>query len=339
MNYLEFAQKVKAKYPDYSDMDDRELAEKMVAKYPDDYSDVTFDATVPLRGAEPEGMKYTPSWEGKVTGQPEPKKEWSKGIFPTAGDIPKEGWGKVIRPLMGTAEGLDVLKRGLAHITGQGDIKDPEANIWAKPRQALRNYLEKKKGEVGEEKTTYTIGLPPQYGGVQTRTITKKEDLEFQKQMGDALFDIVGDPLIVKNMITGIFKQIGKISPKKIVGAGARGLTKIPEETLTKYSTKKGRLEMAKSYGKEAATGDAMVRQVYKQKLPEEALVNTFIEQADDIPLKPIIDKLEEAKKGIKFKKTNQDAINAIDNLIEDYTQYGKKVTQGIKTGIRLCSW
>lgn len=42
MNYKEFSGKIKSKYPDYSDMDDRELAQKMVAKYPE-YSDVTFD--------------------------------------------------------------------------------------------------------------------------------------------------------------------------------------------------------------------------------------------------------------------------------------------------------
>lgn len=43
MNYNEFAQKIKAKYPDYSDMDNLELAKKMVSKFPDDYGDVTFE--------------------------------------------------------------------------------------------------------------------------------------------------------------------------------------------------------------------------------------------------------------------------------------------------------
>lgn len=42
MDYNEFAEKIKAKYPDYSDMDNRTLAQKMVAKFPE-YSDVTFD--------------------------------------------------------------------------------------------------------------------------------------------------------------------------------------------------------------------------------------------------------------------------------------------------------
>ncbi len=48
MNYNEFAQKIKTKYPEYNDMDNRELAQKMVAKYPKEYSDVSFDENVSL---------------------------------------------------------------------------------------------------------------------------------------------------------------------------------------------------------------------------------------------------------------------------------------------------
>lgn len=43
MDYKEFSTKIKAKYPQYNDMDDRELAQKMIAKYPQ-YKDVTFDS-------------------------------------------------------------------------------------------------------------------------------------------------------------------------------------------------------------------------------------------------------------------------------------------------------
>ena len=54
MNYNDFAEKIKAKYPEYADMDNRELAQKMVAKFPDEYSDVVFD--------EPKkGIDITPS--------------------------------------------------------------------------------------------------------------------------------------------------------------------------------------------------------------------------------------------------------------------------------------
>lgn len=44
MDFNEFADKIKTKYPDYADMDNRELAQKMVAKFPNDYGDVTFGA-------------------------------------------------------------------------------------------------------------------------------------------------------------------------------------------------------------------------------------------------------------------------------------------------------
>lgn len=43
MNYIDFAKKVKTKYPEYNDMDDRDLAERLVKKYPE-YSDITFES-------------------------------------------------------------------------------------------------------------------------------------------------------------------------------------------------------------------------------------------------------------------------------------------------------
>lgn len=43
MNYNEFAEKIKAKYPDYKDVDNRVLAEKMIEKHPDYKGVVEFD--------------------------------------------------------------------------------------------------------------------------------------------------------------------------------------------------------------------------------------------------------------------------------------------------------
>ena len=54
MDYNEFSEKIKAKYPQYKDMDNKELAQRMVAKYPQ-YSDITFDETVthnPRKGVD-----------------------------------------------------------------------------------------------------------------------------------------------------------------------------------------------------------------------------------------------------------------------------------------------
>jgi hypothetical protein len=55
MNYNEFADKIKTKYPQYKDMDNRQLAERMIAKYPQ-YKDVTFDDI-----EESKGIDLTPS--------------------------------------------------------------------------------------------------------------------------------------------------------------------------------------------------------------------------------------------------------------------------------------
>lgn len=43
MNYNEFAQKIKIKYPQYADMDDLELTQKMIAKYPEYKEQVVFE--------------------------------------------------------------------------------------------------------------------------------------------------------------------------------------------------------------------------------------------------------------------------------------------------------
>ncbi len=42
MNYIEFSQSIKKKYPEYNDIDDLELAKKIVTKYPE-YNDIIFD--------------------------------------------------------------------------------------------------------------------------------------------------------------------------------------------------------------------------------------------------------------------------------------------------------
>lgn len=42
MDYKEFSQKIKQKYPEYNEIEDLDLAKKVIAKYPE-YSDITFD--------------------------------------------------------------------------------------------------------------------------------------------------------------------------------------------------------------------------------------------------------------------------------------------------------
>lgn len=65
MDYNEFAERIKNKYPEYKEMNNKELAQRMVAKYPE-YNDVTFDepseTTKVLEGAV-EKRRYLPGQE------------------------------------------------------------------------------------------------------------------------------------------------------------------------------------------------------------------------------------------------------------------------------------
>lgn len=66
MDYNEFSEKIKAKYPQYKDMDNRELAQRMVAKYPQ-YSDVTFDDMVTTKPQQ--GLHWLSQDEIKTNAQ------------------------------------------------------------------------------------------------------------------------------------------------------------------------------------------------------------------------------------------------------------------------------
>lgn len=58
MDYKEFSAKIKSKYPQYKDLDDRELAEKVIAKYPEYKNQVTIENLSPNIK---KGIDITPS--------------------------------------------------------------------------------------------------------------------------------------------------------------------------------------------------------------------------------------------------------------------------------------
>ncbi|MCQ2957300.1 MAG: hypothetical protein MJ180_00185 [Candidatus Gastranaerophilales bacterium] len=59
MDYNEFSERIKTKYPQYKDIDNRELAQKFVDKYPTYANQVSFDE--PLKGGIQETIDLTPS--------------------------------------------------------------------------------------------------------------------------------------------------------------------------------------------------------------------------------------------------------------------------------------
>lgn len=72
MNYQEFSAKVKAKYPEYKDVDDRELADRIIKKYPEYKSQVTFDSAEPEIKKEGVGKKVLDTLKrgGGIPGNP-----------------------------------------------------------------------------------------------------------------------------------------------------------------------------------------------------------------------------------------------------------------------------
>lgn len=60
MDYNEFSQRIKTKYPEYQNMDNKELAQKIIAKYPEYESQVTFDIEQPQK-QQTKGVDLTPS--------------------------------------------------------------------------------------------------------------------------------------------------------------------------------------------------------------------------------------------------------------------------------------
>lgn len=66
MDYNEFAQRIKNKYPEYKDMDNKELATKIIDKYPEYKSHVTFE-NIDSALNEKQGIDLTPSGIARKT--------------------------------------------------------------------------------------------------------------------------------------------------------------------------------------------------------------------------------------------------------------------------------
>lgn len=84
-NYIEFATKIKEKYPEYKDIDDLTLAQKIVEKYPEYKEKVTFDDVKTVKQSDKKGIDLTPS--GMI------KNTLAATLAPLRGAIYKEDLG------------------------------------------------------------------------------------------------------------------------------------------------------------------------------------------------------------------------------------------------------
>src|ERR1700760_3988228 len=72
----DFAKQIKAKYPDYAPMDNKELVDKITTKYPEYKERINFDG----------GQKKSPTQSVSSTGS-NPSHDFSKGYKPTSQDL------------------------------------------------------------------------------------------------------------------------------------------------------------------------------------------------------------------------------------------------------------
>lgn len=149
MNYVEFAKKIKSKYPQYNNIDDRELAQKMVAKFPGQY-DVTFDGTKPLWSPEGSG------WESEIMNPREslvvPESTSPGPVLKEAGPVPV----------------------GEARVKPESLFEGTAANTDKYLRQPIKSFLSSAEN-IGQElynvidpKTTFPyVGFNPVEGGLE----------------------------------------------------------------------------------------------------------------------------------------------------------------------------
>lgn len=68
MDYNEFGERIKSKYPEYKDMDNLELSKRIVAKYPEYKEQVSFEVNEPTESIQ-KGIDITPSGIARNTGE------------------------------------------------------------------------------------------------------------------------------------------------------------------------------------------------------------------------------------------------------------------------------
>lgn len=101
MEYLEFAKRIKTKYPQYADLDDFDLAQKMVAKFPTQYADVVF----------PKDAMGRPIAKAEVIREQYP----SEKIFGPITEGVAQAGGQLLKAAKATPMGI-----GIAGVVGQG---------------------------------------------------------------------------------------------------------------------------------------------------------------------------------------------------------------------------
>jgi len=181
MSFETLGQQIKAKYPQYNDMSDKELGQKMVVKYPQ-YKDIVEQTTQPIAQPTPQSSGYEPTFPAKigdVTSEP----------LRTLGNIPASGY-QTAKDVASSFNPLNAIKT-IGQIPGEF------------------SGLQK---EVGTQKAiTSTLSeIPNQLYKIVPSSIRKLISGDTQGAEKDVVEDPVGQILPLLLAFEGIAKGVGK---------------------------------------------------------------------------------------------------------------------------------
>jgi hypothetical protein len=112
LDYIEFSKKIKAKYPEYKDVDDLTLAKKMVEKYPEYKTEVTFE---PVKKKEPTVL---PSGQGqKPSSSATAKKKVTQPSVSSGGETKRRDTSKAEAVVRKRQEEVELQKRAKETVT------------------------------------------------------------------------------------------------------------------------------------------------------------------------------------------------------------------------------
>lgn len=326
MDYNEFAEKIKNKYPEYKDFDNKELSRKIIAKYPEYESQVTFD-----------------DLETKKTN---PVADFGKGLVQGLGSFPTaigQKVGNKLRPLVGKKE-----------LT--------QEEIQQKVKQNPLSDIAFGKPETGAGKVGYTIGnLAPAFllpevkaiqgagmlpkvanmgltGAYQGGLVSGSDAIINNGDLGDVAMGTAlgggigaGLPAVAKGLNPLVQKTLNNPTFKQKVGGIVEAITSVPakftERALEKEyagnSLFKGKFDSDTAYrGIETKLKEA------KRKLPSKEYYKEQYKKLGESARQKLNANLKpESYFDEEYNKLGKEVLSSIDDL---NVQAGEKVNEAV---------
>jgi len=235
--------------------------------------------------------------------------------------------------------------RALGAITGQGEMNDPESNVWNSARTEFRDFLDRgmqsNEQHAQQMQQKYSQGHwtdqldendpdkylldPRRSGNGQLRAL---------RTAGDLMFDIGGDPSVIASGLKNVLK-LGKPfakkaveAPGKLAGSIAEEVGTVPEEALRMWGTKDGKKALQGAWNQELPAAKEMADKVFNvaKNLPERKQVNAVLQEMKPIEMDSFIGAIKAQKKAEEASPVVSAFNKKIDKWAKDAEKrYGGK--------------